>query len=566
MAVSWKRSTQERARPLPLDAGLAPFSPAPNDSRRPSIEFLDGRRAANGCLDAPPPKGAARLPAIFIRRPSLEEPPLPVILGRSRTIDESGLMRRPSYEDSGKCGTPSSAHRRAWPPADEATNFGSHEGGVSGAMSKITEARRCAHRHELAEAAKSQLSQVSSQYMVGGDKDQWGDHLQPLPDVATTAFGRRPRVDEPPMLHVGLSLASSAASPRGSQLRARSLAGQQECQRSSTSEGQGQPVMVHRHGLRKKLSSKHSRHSFDVETTTPSSIAGSTSVGGDSPISRGTPPATAASIGSLGWKRGSKLGSGSYGCVYTALSSEGRIFAVKQAIMDDTESDRKLIEKLEVELNICKELRHPNIVSYLGHDYVEHQLLIYLEYVPGGSMASILREFGPLDLKPLRMATRGLLEGLNYLHTQNPPVVHRDIKGANVLVDLQFQVKLADFGCSKRSTETKSLTTVGSVPWMAPEVINQQDGHGRKADLWSLGCTIIEMATAQKPWGDGAFDNVVFALRHIGMSDALPPVPEKLDAGLRNLITLLVQRSAEGRPTAKQALTHEFVAPVAARS
>merc|ERR1712137_1117989 len=113
------------------------------------------------------------------------------------------------------------------------------------------------------------------------------------------------------------------------------------------------------------------------------------------------------------------------------------------------------------------------------------------EYVAGGSMASMLREFGALPTNLLRDATSGLVEGLNYLHSQNPPVIHRDIKGANILVDLDFCVKLSDFGCSKRNNVTKSFTTTGSIPWMAPEVIQQQDGFGRKADIWSLGCSMM---------------------------------------------------------------------------
>ncbi|CAE7571119.1 mkkA, partial [Symbiodinium sp. CCMP2456] len=122
----------------------------------------------------------------------------------------------------------------------------------------------------------------------------------------------------------------------------------------------------------------------------------------------------------------------------------------------------------------------------------------------------------------------GVLAGLDYLHTRNPPVVHRDIKGANILVDLNFNVKLSDFGCSKREDLTKSFTTIGSIPWMAPEVISQQQGHGRKADIWSMGCAVLEMATAEKPWGNDAFDNVMYALRHISMTDAIPPIPDTL--------------------------------------
>jgi len=264
--------------------------------------------------------------------------------------------------------------------------------------------------------------------------------------------------------------------------------------------------------------------------------------------------------GCFGWTCGASIGSGSHGCVFKALEKQtGRIFAVKKALVDETcETDRTFREKLQNELNICKELRHPHIVACLGYEANAMGLNIFLEYVSGGSMSALLSEFGALDSSMLRQATKGLLEGLNYLHTRSPPVMHRDIKGANVLVDLNFCVKLSDFGCSKRSDLTKSFTTIGSIPWMAPEVILQEDGHGRKADIWSLGCVIIEMATAEKPWGKGKFDNVMFALRHISMTNETPPIPEVLDETGRDIVYLCTQRNAEMRPSAAELLNHHF--------
>jgi serine/threonine protein kinase len=269
-----------------------------------------------------------------------------------------------------------------------------------------------------------------------------------------------------------------------------------------------------------------------------------------------------AGDGGLNWRRGTQIGRGSFGVVYKAMDNiTGLLFAVKEANVDTTISeDRKYVERLEVEVGICKDLRHPNIVSYLGHQYVGGSLYIYMEYVSGGSMAHVLSEFGPLKPAQMEIAARGLTEGLDYLHSRNPPVIHRDIKGANILVGQDFCVKLADFGCSKRSLDTKSFTTIGSVPWMAPEVIQQRDGYGRKADLWSLGCTLIEMATAEPPWGKSTFNNFMFALSHIALSGELPPIPAELSDTCRDFISRCVQRAADDRPTAEELLTHEFIA------
>jgi len=259
-------------------------------------------------------------------------------------------------------------------------------------------------------------------------------------------------------------------------------------------------------------------------------------------------------------RRGLKIGHGSYGCVFKAQDPDtGQILAVKEALIDDA----GYVDKMQKELGICKDLRHPNIVTCLGHDYHEQRLSIYLEYIPGGSLESVLAEFGPYEGALLRSSTRCLLEGLNYLHTHSPPVVHRDIKSANVLVGLNACLKLADFGCSKRDDLTTSFRTVGSIPWMAPEVImgktaEGEGGHGRKADVWSLGCVVIEMASGQRPWGE-AFDNPMAGMRRIAMTEEVPPVPGELPDTGREMVRSCFARSPQERPWAGELLTHAFL-------
>jgi hypothetical protein len=239
------------------------------------------------------------------------------------------------------------------------------------------------------------------------------------------------------------------------------------------------------------------------------------------------------------WTRGSIIGQGSYGQVFKALeTSRGAVFAVKQAqVVLGDDSERRYIQKLAAELSIVSGLRHPHIVSYLGYE---------------------LKEFGPLCDSLLKNTIHGTLKGLDYLHSREPPVVHRDIKCANILVDLDTKVKLADFGCSKQSTVSTSFTSVGSIPWMAPEVILQQHGYGRKADIWSFGCTNIEMATAELPWGRDAFDNTMFALRKIAMSDEIPPIPQTCDSNIRCLLSSCFIRKAEQRSDASSLLRKYF--------
>merc|ERR1711964_702499 len=151
--------------------------------------------------------------------------------------------------------------------------------------------------------------------------------------------------------------------------------------------------------------------------------------------------------------------------------------------------------------------------------------------------------------------------------TRDPPIVHRDIKGANILVGLDCKVKLSDFGCSARAKlrtgmadESSSLdactTMKGSIPWMAPEVMNNQS-YGRKADIWSFGCLLIEMATAKRPWG--SYDNELAALCHIALSEDVPQAPAHLSPICQDFITRCLKRDPKERPCAHELLLHEFV-------
>lgn len=261
---------------------------------------------------------------------------------------------------------------------------------------------------------------------------------------------------------------------------------------------------------------------------------------------------------SLRWVHGETIGRGSMGTVFQAMDpASGQVFAVKEvSFSNGNASDLSFRTQLETELCICQEVRHPRIVSYLGHDYLDDCLFIYMELMHGGSMAHVLKQFGAFEESLVAVYTLMLLEGLQHLHSREPPVLHRDIKGANVLVGIDQSVKLSDFGCSKRTMETMAHTLKGSLPWMAPEVISNT-GYGRRADIWSLGCVLIEMATAQSPWGK--FDNPMQAMMKIGMGKELPPMPKGLSEECTDFIRKCAQRDKHKRPFADQLLQHAFV-------
>ncbi|KAG0451219.1 hypothetical protein HPP92_026337 [Vanilla planifolia] len=254
------------------------------------------------------------------------------------------------------------------------------------------------------------------------------------------------------------------------------------------------------------------------------------------------------------WMRGHLLGSGSFGTVYEGISDDGTFIAVKEvSLLEKGSNAQQCILQLEQEIALLSQFEHENIVQYYGTDKEESKLFIFLELVTQGSLASLYQKYHLRDTQ-VSAYTRQILNGLMYLHERN--VVHRDIKCANILVHANGSVKLADFGLAKEISRFNDLKSCkGSVYWMAPEVIHPKKTYGRAADIWSLGCTVLEMLTRQIP-----FPNVEWqhAFYRIGRGDQ-PPVPHHLSKDAQDFIKLCVQVDPDSRPTAAQLLQHPFV-------
>ncbi|XP_068645682.1 mitogen-activated protein kinase kinase kinase YODA-like isoform X2 [Aristolochia californica] len=257
------------------------------------------------------------------------------------------------------------------------------------------------------------------------------------------------------------------------------------------------------------------------------------------------------------WKKGKLLGRGTFGHVYVGFNSEsGEMCAMKEVtLFSDDAKSKESAKQLMQEISLLSRLRHQNIVQYYGSETVDDKLYIYLEYVSGGSIHKLLQEYGQLGEHAIRSYTQQILSGLAYLHAKN--TVHRDIKGANILVDPNGRVKLADFGMAKHITgQSCPLSFKGSPYWMAPEVIKNSNGCNLAVDIWSLGCTVIEMATTKPPWSQ--FEGVA-AMFKIGNSKDLPPIPDHLSDEGRDFVRLCLKRDPQHRPTAAQLLDHSFV-------
>ncbi|KAM7272397.1 hypothetical protein ACFE04_027060 [Oxalis oulophora] len=257
------------------------------------------------------------------------------------------------------------------------------------------------------------------------------------------------------------------------------------------------------------------------------------------------------------WKKGKLLGRGTFGHVYVGFNSEsGEMCAMKEVTLfaDDAKS-KESAKQLMQEINLLSRLRHPNIVQYYESEKIDDRLYIYLEYVSGGSIYKLLQEYGALGEAALRSYTHQILSGLAFLHSKS--TVHRDIKGANILVDPNGRVKLADFGMAKHITgQSCPLSFKGSPYWMAPEVIKNASGCNLAVDIWSLGCTVLEMATTKPPWSQ--YEGVA-AMFKIGNSKELPVIPDNLSDEGKDFVRKCLQRNPMHRPSAAQLLEHPFV-------
>ncbi|VFQ74072.1 unnamed protein product [Cuscuta campestris] len=269
-------------------------------------------------------------------------------------------------------------------------------------------------------------------------------------------------------------------------------------------------------------------------------------------------PVTECSTGNLSqWKKGRLLGRGTFGHVYLGFSNEnGQMCAIKEVkVVADDQTSKECLKQLNQEIMLLRQFSHANIVQYYGSELGEEMLSVYLEYVSGGSIHKLLQEYGPFKEPVIQNYVRQILYGLAYLHTRN--TVHRDIKGANILVEPNGEIKLADFGMAKHINSYSSMLSFkGSPYWMAPEIVMNTNGYSLAVDIWSLGCTILEMATSKPPWSQ--YEGVA-AIFKIGNSKDMPEIPDHLSNDAKSFIRLCLQREPSARPTAAQLLEHPFI-------
>lgn len=283
------------------------------------------------------------------------------------------------------------------------------------------------------------------------------------------------------------------------------------------------------------------------------------------------------------WLKGARIGSGSFGNVHLGMNAQtGELMAVKQVRIQPSQNvpqsngngnkteeainaqqlkashmHKKMVDALQHEMNLLKELHHENIVTYYGSSQESGNLNIFLEYVPGGSVSSMLNSYGPFEESLIINFTRQILIGVAYLHKKN--IIHRDIKGANILIDIKGCVKITDFGISKKLSplnkkQNKRASLQGSVFWMAPEVV-KQTATTEKVDIWSTGCVIIEMFTGKHPFPDFSQMQAIFKIG----TDTTPEIPSWATEEGKDFMQQTFKMDYRTRPSAIELLQHSWL-------
>ncbi|XP_034384711.1 mitogen-activated protein kinase kinase kinase kinase 5-like isoform X2 [Cyclopterus lumpus] len=253
-----------------------------------------------------------------------------------------------------------------------------------------------------------------------------------------------------------------------------------------------------------------------------------------------------------------RVGGGTYGEVYKARSKENGELAAIKVIKMEADDDFSVIQQ---EIVIVKGCKHPNIVAYYGSYIRDNILWICMEFCGGGSLQDIYHVTGPLAEPQIAYICREMLQGLDYLHAQKK--IHRDIKGANILLNDQGEVRLADFGISAQITATlaRRMSFIGTPYWMAPEVaaVEIKGGYNERCDIWSVGITAIELAELQPPMFDVHPLRVLFLMSKSSYQPPKLKDKAKWSSMFYNFVKAMLVRNPKKRPSASKMLSNLFL-------
>ncbi|XP_061915530.1 mitogen-activated protein kinase kinase kinase kinase 3-like isoform X6 [Entelurus aequoreus] len=260
-----------------------------------------------------------------------------------------------------------------------------------------------------------------------------------------------------------------------------------------------------------------------------------------------------------------RIGSGTYGDVYKARNvNTGELAAIKVIKLEPGE-DFAVVQQ---EILMMKDCKHSNIVAYFGSYLRRDKLWISMEYCGGGSLQDIYHVTGPLLESQIAYMSRETLQGLYYLH--NKGKMHRDIKGANILLTDNGYVKLADFGVSAQITATlaKRKSFIGTPYWMAPEVaaVERKGGYNQLCDIWAVGITAIELAELQPPMFELHPMRALFLMTKSNFQPPKLKDKAKWTDNFHHFVKVALTKNTKKRPTAEKLLQHPFVSQPLSRT
>eukprot|EP00755_Sulcionema_specki_P012766 Sspe_Gene.52249::Locus_28949_Transcript_1_1_Confidence_1.000_Length_4027::g.52249::m.52249 len=272
--------------------------------------------------------------------------------------------------------------------------------------------------------------------------------------------------------------------------------------------------------------------------------------------------------GSRWWRADKMLGKGAFGEVWLGMGEDGGLVALKLLDVPKQVPGRLRqqqvgsgqLDELLSEVSMLTKLHHENIVAVVSSLVCNQHVVVVMEFVPGGSLQTVLEQFTKLPLASVVRYSRDILRGLHFLHSHN--VVHRDLKPGNVLLQIDGTCKLADFGAAAELSAASRNTTLGSPFYMAPEACRCQ--AEKKSDVWSFGISVFQLITGRIPWtveeGEGAA--LIRFTRKLGKDDTMLPIIIDDDVGDRTaagFIRACLVRDPGERAGVEDLLCHPFL-------
>eukprot|EP00884_Botryococcus_braunii_P022401 jgi/Botrbrau1/8845/Bobra.50_2s0005.1 len=250
---------------------------------------------------------------------------------------------------------------------------------------------------------------------------------------------------------------------------------------------------------------------------------------------------------------GKPLGKGKFGNVYLAREKSSKYIVALKVLFKNQLQQSNVEHQLRREIEIQSHLRHPNILRLYGYFYDETRVYLILEYAAKGELYKELQRCKYFEEQQTARYIAALARALIYCHSKH--VIHRDIKPENLLIGLNGELKIADFGWSVHAPNSRRKTLCGTLDYLPPEMVEGGD-HDAKVDVWSLGVLCFEFLYGEPPFEAEGHSNTY---KRILKVDLRFPQQPAVSPGAKDLIQKLLMKHPEERLTLHQVLEHPWI-------